>query len=471
MNPIESIASAPASKNYRVAEQRCTFLNYMAIVPKRVLASRNLHGSLLPLVLLGYTGRKLTRGHTNLSVLFLLRAVRLCVFLPLATSIVLAQQSLNNSEALSYRPHDALNLTAFNHFYNLDYDRSVQEFEQILQRHQDDPFAVNHLLSAVLFRELYRMGALNTGEYANDSFIHAAHRPADAKAQQRIKDLVHRALALEEKRLKTNPNDVDALYARGVTRGLFATYTALVERAWFSALRNAVGARHDHERVLELAPEDVQAKLIVGAHNYVIGSLPWGAKVAASVVGLTGHKEKGLKYLQECAAGNGETSVDAKIVLVLFLRREHRYDEALKFARELIPRYPQDVLIALEEGNLLRAAGRDQEAVSVYRKIWQAGREGKYLALHYEVASLSLADLFRSRKDYSDAAGAYEQVPQVANADPEVLQKANLGAGEMYDLLQKRDLALNKYQAVVALNSSTPPAETARKLMKEAYRE
>src|SRR5207244_7689230 len=94
----------------------------------------------------------------------------------------------------------------------------------------------------------------------------------------------HRALALEEKRLKTNPNDVDALYARGVTRGLFATYTALVERAWFSALRNAVGARHDHERVLELAPQDVQAKLIVGAHNYVIGSLPWGVKVGASIV-------------------------------------------------------------------------------------------------------------------------------------------------------------------------------------------
>ena len=315
------------------------------------------------------------------------------------------------------------------------------------------------------------MGALNTGEYANDSFIHLSHRPVDPKAQERIKDLVHRATGLEEKRLKTNPNDVDALYARGVTRGLFSTYTALVERAWFSALRNAVGARHDHERVLELSPEAVQAKLIVGAHNYVLGSLPWGVKVPASLVGLSGHKEKGLKYLQECAAGNGETSVDAKIVLVLFLRREHRYDEALGIARELLPRYSQDVLIALEEGNLLRAAGRDQEAAGVYRKIWQAGREGKYPGLHYEIAALSLGDLLRTKKDYSGAAAAYEQVPQAPNADPEVLQKANLGAGEMYDLLQKRDLALNKYQAVVALNSGTPPAETARKLMKEAYRE
>jgi hypothetical protein len=406
-----------------------------------------------------------------LSVRLPLRTLRFCFFLPLATLVALAQQVVNNSEALSYRPHDPLNQTAFNHFYNLDYDHAVQEFEQILQRHADDPFAVNHLLSAVLFRDLYRMGALNSGEYANDSFIHMSHRPPDPKAQDQIKDLVHRAMGLEEKRLKTNPNDVDALYARGVTRGLFSTYTALVERAWFSALRNAVGARHDHERVLELSPEAVQAKLILGAHNYVLGSLPWGVKVPASLVGLSGHKEKGLKYLQECAAGNGETSVDAKIVLVLFLRREHRYDEAMKIARELLSRYPQDVLIALEEGNLLRAAGRDQEAAAVYRRIWQAGREGKYPGLHYEIATLSLGDLLRSKKDFSGAAAAYEQVPQAPNADPEVLQKANLGAGEMYDLLQKRDLALNKYQAVVALNSSTPPAETARKLMKEAYRE
>lgn len=397
--------------------------------------------------------------------------VPVCAFLTLGAATSLRAQTAHEADKLSYRPNDPLNLTAFNHFYNLDYDRAVQEFDQVLQRHPEDPFAVNHLLTAVLFRELYRMGALNTGEYANDSFIHAPHHTADPKAQQRIKQLVTRALKLEEKRLNTNSKDIEALYARGVTRAQFATYTALIEHAWFSALRNAVGARHDHERVLELAPDDVQAKLIVGAHNYVIGSLPWGVKVGASIVGLSGNKEKGLKYLHECAAGDGETSVDAKVLLTLFLRREHRYDEALPIARELINSYPQDVLMALEEGNLLRAAGKDQDAAAVYRKIWQAGREGNYPSLHYEIAALSLGDLLRAQKDYSGAAAAYDQVGQVAQPDPEVLQKANLGAGEMYDLLQKRNLAVAKYQAVIAENSSTPPAETARKRMKEAYRE
>lgn len=392
------------------------------------------------------------------------------LLLGLPSPAAFAQTNVQGTEGLSSRPNDPLNRAAFDHFYNLDYDRAVQEFDQILQRHPDDPFAVNHLLTAVLFRELYRMGALNTGEYANDSFIRTAHRPADPKAKQQIQGLVRRALQLEEKSLSANPKDVEALYARGVTRAQFAAYTAMVERAWFSALRNAVGARHDHERVLELAPGDVPAKLIVGAHNYVMGSLPLALRASATMLGIGGNKEKGLQYLDECAQGTGDTNTDAKILLVLFLRREHRYQEALAIARGLLQSYPRDVLMALEEGNLLRAAGNDADAAAVYRKVWLAGREGFYDGLHYEIAGLSLGDLLRSQKDYPGAVAAYEQVNQAAQPDPEVLQKANLAAGEVYDMLGKRDLAIKKYEAVVATDPGTPFAESARGYQKEPYR-
>jgi tetratricopeptide (TPR) repeat protein len=263
---------------------------------------------------------------------------------------------------------------------------------------------------------------------------------------------------------------VDALYARGTTRAQFATYTALIERAWFSALRNAVGARHDHEKVLELNPNYTDAKLVVGAHNYVMGSLPWGVKVAVSLVGLSGSKDKGIQYLYEVARSNGENSVDARIALLLFLRREHRYNDALTLLRGLIPEYPQNVLFALEEGSLLRSLNKDDAAANVYRKIWQDGRNGKYPGLHYETAALYLGDVLRGRKDYTGAALAYELVAQAPQPDPETLQKANLAAGEMYDLQKKRDLATKKYEAVIALNGSTPPADAARRHLRDPYR-
>ncbi|MFZ0771505.1 MAG: tetratricopeptide repeat protein [Candidatus Sulfotelmatobacter sp.] len=387
-----------------------------------------------------------------------------------------APQSASSSSAHdSYRNdssgHDPLVDAAFDHFYNMDYDRSIQDFEKVLDRHPNEPSAVNHLLATILMRELYKMGAMNSGEYSNDSFIGQSHRAADPKVKERIKQLVERAEGLEEQQLKASPNNADALYARGVTRAQFSLYTALVERAWFSALRNAVGARHDHERVLELDPNYVDAKLVVGTHNYVMGSLPWSVKVAVALVGLSGSKEKGLQYLREASDSGGENSVDAKVVLALFLRREHRYDEARALMHDLSTRYPRNYLFPIEEANLLGSSGHPQEAAAGYHKVWQNGREGRYGTLHYELSAWGLGELLRSQKDYSGAVAAYELVNEAPDPDPETLQKANLAAGEMYDLLQKRDLAMKKYRAVLAENGSTVRAEKAREHIKEAYRE
>lgn len=394
---------------------------------------------------------------------------RLAVVASLLTaSLCLAADS---APQIVYRPTDPLNQTAFDKLYNLDYDGAIQDFEKVQARHPGDALVVNHLLSAVLVRELYRTGAMNTGEYANDSFVGQIHRPADPAQKERIKQLVEQALKLEDAELARNSNNVDMLYARGVTRAQFALYTGLIERAWFSALRNAVGARHDHERVLELSPQYNDAKLVVGSHNYVMGSLPMWVKVAVALVGLSGDREKGIRYLEEAEKANGETSVDAGIVLLVFLRREHRYSDALSIANALAPRYPRNYLIALEQANLQRAWGKNREAEAQYRHVWQNGRDGKYGTLHYEIAALGIGDLLRSEKNYQAAALAYELVGDVTSPDPDVLQKANLAAGEMYDQMQKRDLAMKKYEAVVATNSGNSQAERARQRMKEAYRD
>jgi len=368
-------------------------------------------------------------------------------------------------------PHDPQTDVAFDHFYNMDYDRATQEFEKIVEKHPNDAFAINHLLTSVLMHNLYDTGAMNTGDYANDSFIGRTPRPTDTKVKERIKELVRRAEDLEEQQLKTNSKDVNALYCRGVSRAQFSVYTGLVERAWFSALRNAVGARHDHEHVLEIDPNYLDAKMVVGTHNYVIGRLPWSVKMAAALAGLSGSPEKGLDYLREVAKSDGENAVDAKVVLTLFLRREHQYDEALGYMNELAAKYPRNHLFLTEVANLQRAAGHLQEAEATYRKVWQNGREGKYGNLHYEMATWGLGELLRSQKDLAGAATAYDLVNEAPNPDPDILQKANLAAGEMYDLLQKRDLAMKKYQTVLAGNANTGPADQARRYIKEAYRE
>jgi tetratricopeptide (TPR) repeat protein len=355
-------------------------------------------------------------------------------------------------------------------FYNLDYDRSIRDFEGVLRDHPDDPFAVNHLLTAVLFKELYRIGALDTELYSGDSFLTKKQfAPIDPKVAARVHELIGRANQLSEARLKQNPNDVDALYARGVTRGLHSTWTGLADKAWFAALRSAVGARKDHERVLELDPNYVDAKTIVGIHNYVTGSLPWAVKVAASVAGLGGSKQKGLEYLRDAAAHAPESGMDARITLALFLRREQKYPEALEVVEGMNRDYPHNFLIASEHAHLLNAAGHGKEAVAAYQQVLSDYRRGWFPVSRPEQAAFGLGEAARGQHQFELALSGYTQVAGFKNVDPELAQRATLGAAEMLDLLKRRDDAVKQYDAVIAANSASAQAEEARRFLKTPY--
>ncbi len=368
--------------------------------------------------------------------------------------------------------NDSATRQGFDHFYNLEYDKAIREFEAAQQSHPNDPFAVNHTLEAVIFRELFRIGALDTEAYAGDSFLTRKFpTPLDPKIQARVGKLSDQALALSQARLDKNPNDVDALYARGVTRGMRATYSGLAEKAWFSALRSAVAARHDHERVLELDPKYVDAKVLVGTHLYIVGSLNWPTKVAASVVGISGNKQKGLDYLRQASTeAHSEVASDAQIVYALFLRREQKYDAALQVVARMQTEFSRNSLVAAEYAHLLNAAGHGQEAIAAYRRVMANCRTNVYSSCRIEVPAYGLGEALRGQRHYQEAAEAYELAASSSTSDPELRQKATLAAGQMYDVLQKRDSALEKYRAVVAENSSSGTADLARHYIKQAYR-
>ncbi|HUI83971.1 MAG TPA: hypothetical protein VL240_07100 [Candidatus Binatia bacterium] len=366
--------------------------------------------------------------------------------------------------------NDANTRKGFDHFYNLEYDKAIHEFEAAQQAHPDDPFAVNHTLAGVIFKELYRIGALDTEAYAADSFLtKRLAEPLDPAVRDRVKQLADQALALSQERLSRNPNDVDALYARGSARALRATYIGIANKAWFAALRSAVAARHDHERVLELDPAYVDAKLVVGTHLYIVGSLSWPVRVAASIAGLSGSKQKGLDYLRQASGSSHlEGATDARIVLALFLRREQKYDEALRVVDGLQNEFPRNFLMAAEYAHLLNAAGHGQEAIAAYRKVVAGCRGNLYNQCRIEIPAYGLGEAQRGQRDYAGAAEAYELAAANGN-DADLKQKATLAAGQMYDLMKKRDTAVEKYKAVIGANSTTTSADLARRYMKQAY--
>jgi len=365
---------------------------------------------------------------------------------------------------------DNLTRSGFQHFYSLEYDAAVRDFEGALEAHPDEATAINHLIEAELFQELYRYNALDTRLYTKQRFLTSKHVPIDAAKKKQLLDLMQRATSASDKRLKTNPNDVEALYSRGVTEGLRSTYLTIVEHSFWSALHNALEARNDHEEVLRRRKDFVDAKTIVGAHEYVVGSLNTPERVMAGVVGIRGDKNKGLRMLAEAGQGSGETNTDARVTLALFLRREERFQEAIDVVRTLTRDYPHNFLFALEEGNLLRDAGRGPESIASYRTLLDACKTGRYPNAHVEMAQYALAEALRGQNLLPDALTAYQAAAKTSDYDPDLLQRSLLGAAEVSDLLAQREQALAQYRAAIALDSSSEEADTARRYLDHPYR-
>jgi tetratricopeptide (TPR) repeat protein len=372
---------------------------------------------------------------------------------------------------------DPLNLDpqvrkAYQQFYMLDYDGALSGFEKVQAAHPSEPIATDYVLDAVLFRELYRLDLLDTTFYVHDGFLTGKHSAtkADPAIRSRLNSLIQKAIEQSDVRLKANPKDVDALFARGWARSLDAVFTGMVDRSFVSALRKALEARSDNEKVLELSPTYVDAKLVVGVHQYVIGSLPLAFKIFAGLAGITGSKSKGINDLRDAGAHGIITSVEARTALGLFLRREAKYDDAIVVLRTLRDDYPRDFLFCLEVANLTKDAGDGPTAITEYRNLVdQAKKPGYFPSAHIELAWFGLAETLRGQRDYTEAATAYEQAANQPTASRSLRARCELNAGEMYDLLNERDRAEKEYQVVLEQDADSVQTDFARKYLKSPF--
>ena len=366
---------------------------------------------------------------------------------------------------------DPLVRQAFERFYILDYDGALSRFEKVQTQNPDNPLAVDYVLDAVIFRELYRLDLLDTTFYAHDGFLSGkhvvAHNPAVA---ERVNSLYAKAIELSDQQLGKNPEDTDALFARGWARSLHAVYIGLVDRGFVSALHVALQARSDNEKVLRLDPKYIDAKLVVGVHQYVTGSLPLGFKLLAGAAGITGSKSKGIEDLRDAGAHGVITSVEARTALGLFLRREAKYEDAITVTRSLTEEYPRDFLFRLELANLTKDAGRGKEAIAEYQELLeQAKKPGFFPSAHLELAWFGLADTLQGQKNYAEAAAAYNQATLQPTISVDLKSRCDLNSGKMYDLLNERDMALKQYQVVLLQDGDSAQADFARKYLKSPF--
>ena len=356
-------------------------------------------------------------------------------------------------------------------FYSLDFEGALKAFNSVAAAHPQDPMAWNYVLLDVLFRELYHQDLLDTTYYAHDSFLSTKREVDVPKAtREQIEGLTNKVIGLCDERLKADPNNKDALFARGYARGLHASFITLADHSFAAAARQGYQARNDSEAVLKLDPQYADALMAVGIQQFAVASLPRVIRMMVGIMGVGGNKERGLQMLREDAAHGVVTAVQARTALSLFLRHDGRYPEALAVERGLAEQYPHDYLFRLEVANLLKDEGHGTEAIAEYKHVLaDAQKPGYFLDARLQMAWFGLADTQRGYNDISGAAYGYTQAAQQPNCSDWLRKRAELNAGEMYDLLHKRNEAVQMYQAAASPGGDQTQAETARRYLRSSF--
>ena len=177
----------------------------------------------------------------------------------------------------------------FDHFYNLEYDEAISTFRGLIARDTSNPDYRNHLAETILYRELFRVGALESELVTGSNpFLRRPKMNPGPEVEREFLGAISTAMSLCEKRLKENPNDTGALYTLGVSCGLRANYDFIVRKAWMDALRDATRSRKLHAQVTKLDPDNIDARMVQAVHEYVVASLPWYYRVLGFLAGFSG---------------------------------------------------------------------------------------------------------------------------------------------------------------------------------------
>ena len=131
------------------------------------------------------------------------------------------------------------------------------------------------------------------------------------------------------------PKTPAALYALGISDGLRSDYYWVVKKSWRDSLKDATAARKLHNRVTELEPDNVDARLVQGLHDYIVGSLPLAFRMLGFLVGIQGDKAKGHPHGRRTwpSTANRQPRSTPQIFLCALYRRENQTARPFRWCR------------------------------------------------------------------------------------------------------------------------------------------
>lgn len=359
------------------------------------------------------------------------------------------------------------------HFYNLEYDQAIADFSRDILAKPDQAANYNHLAMAILYREMLRSGALESELVSGTNpFLRRAKVNPTPADQREFDEAIRKSMSLSQARLKSNPKDIQAMYPLGVAFGLRANYGFLVRKAWMDSLRDATTARKLHNGVTEIDPSMVDARLMQGVHDYVVGSLPWHIKLVGFLAGFRGDKQQGIRTLENVAARGDMNRVDAEVLLCAIYRRERLPRKAVPLLEALIARCPRNYLFRFELAQMYADLGDKARALAAVQQIEDLKASGHpgYSAVLPEKVYYARGTIQFWYRDLDQALSNFRRVTARAqDLDLNTGTFAWLRLGQIYDLKGQRSQAVKAYENAVRLAPGSDAAKLSNRYLAAPY--
>jgi predicted Zn-dependent protease len=144
---------------------------------------------------------------------------------------------------------------------------------------------------------------------------------------------------------------------------LDANYLFMIDKSYLAALRAGNRARKYSDELRAIDSQYVDAYLVAGVQEYVVGSLPWAVRALVAFGGIHGNKEKGRTWVERVADDGDALQTEAKVLLALLYRRERRPLDAAKVLEELIAQFPRNYVLRLELASMYLDAEQRQKGL------------------------------------------------------------------------------------------------------------
>ena len=397
--------------------------------------------------------------------------ISIIAFLGLAAAITLVAPGAGLCSAAAPRPASEPDpvAVAINHYHNLEHEAARRQLEAWLTDHPGDLRARNYLASAILQRELLRRELLESQDYGpHGEAFDGKKVPVSPAFQQEFFGVLDKAENIAEERLQKNPQDKEALYWAGVSHVTRAIYELTLAKANMAAISEAKKARKYHSELLSVDPGFVDAMLVVGVYDYMVGSLPWYLKIVASIVGYHGNRERGLAAIERVTREGHWARDDAKNFLAILYFREKRYPEARALLEDLSQEFPRNYVFPQEIARTYKAQGDWASAAKVYDQILS-----KYTTGAPGFTSIPAAKIYyqagEARTHTGEDQVALERYDQAARL-PEndiYVYRAELAAGKICLESQRTEDARRRYERVARAIPNTDEGKAARQRLKQ----